>query len=119
MPSKPNPHLNQQGIQAKYGEDSAEFAAALALVDKTVEALSTALNTHYDNRVAIAVLALNARDASSEVLKQRVFNKVSTLLRSEEDFEAFYPALYVRTNEFSGYAREILCSNLQKAVGDE
>lgn len=105
-----------KGIQAKYGEDSTEFAAALTLVDKAIETLSVALNKHYDNRVATAIMALNARDTSSEALKQIVFSKVSTLLHSEEDFAAFYPSLYIRTQEFDGHARDIMCSNLQRAI---
>lgn len=107
-----------KGIETKYGKDSKTYAAALSLVDKTVSSLISALNQQYDNRVAIAIMAINARDVSSEALKERVFNKVSSLLHNKEDFSLHYPALYVRTYEFSGHARDVLCSSLQKSVVD-
>jgi hypothetical protein len=106
-----------KGIQKRYGAHSYEFAAALGLVDKSTEALLTTLNALYNGRVATAVAALNARDTSSERVKQVVHEKVSSLLYEDQDFAEYYPAIYVRTNDFVGYARDVMCETLQKAVG--
>jgi len=105
-----------KAIQTKYGDNSNEFAAALALVDKSIETLFVALNGFYDNRVAAAIFALNAREGSSVSLKDKVYQKVSGLLHTEKEFDAFYPNLYVRNEDFNGYARDVLCSGLQKAI---
>jgi hypothetical protein len=105
-----------KGIETKYGKDSNTYAAALSLVDKTISSLISALNQQYDGRVATVIMALNARDISSEALKEKVYNKVSSLLHDSNDFSLHYPALYVRTYEFSGHARDVLCSTLQKSI---
>jgi hypothetical protein len=106
-----------KGIQKRYGAHSDELAAALGLVDKSTEALLATLNALYDGRVATAVAALNARDTSSESVKQVVHDKVARLLYNDQDFAEYYPAIYVRTNDFVGYARDVMCASLQKAVG--
>lgn len=107
----------KQGIQTRYGADSNEFAAALGLVDKSTEALFTTLNSLYDGRVASAIAALNARDTSSERVKQIIHDKVARLLYDDRDFKEYYPVVYVRTNDFVGYARDLMCDALQRAVG--
>jgi hypothetical protein len=107
-----------KGIQTRYGADSATFAAALNLVDKTADTFLTALNALYDNRVAVTIAALNAHDTSSEAVKTAVYNKVARILYTQEDFATFFPVVYVKTLEFNGYTRDITCANLQKAVSD-
>lgn len=105
-----------KGIQTKYGANSEEFSAALTLVDKSTEALLTTLNSLYEGRVATTVAALNARDTSSERVKNIVHARVAKLLYDAKDFAEFYPVVYVRTNEFVGYSRDLMCDSLQKAM---
>jgi hypothetical protein len=108
-----------KGIQEYYGLQSAAFSAALSLVDAATHSLTCTLDRLYDGRVATAVVALNARDASSQALKEKVYNKVARLLHSQEDFELHYPSVYVRPNELYGHARDIMCANLQAAVSKD
>jgi len=108
-------------IQQKYGAHSTTFLAALSLVEPAASKLITALNELYAARVATAIVSLNPRaydpaSPSARALKETVYNKVARLLYDPDDFETHYPALYVHNNELVGYARELMCSNLQKAV---
>ena len=45
-----------------------------------------------------------------------VLEEVAPLLYDEKDFAEYYPAIYVRSDDFVGYTRDIKCDALQRSI---
>lgn len=110
-------------IARTHAKDSVTFRAALQLVDTASNDFIVALNELYDNRVAAAIVALNPRafpeTAAAFAVKEKVHARLARLMYDENDFEAFYPAIYVRNEEMTGFSRDLMCANLQDSVGSD
>jgi len=83
------------GLANKYGKDSAEFVAAVNLLDVALPQLIASLNNVWNNRAVSEIVFLGA--VSSAVDTRDLFKSLARLLPEQSDVTEYYPGVYADT----------------------
>jgi len=102
-----------KGVQTRYGKNSQQLIAALAILDSVLVDVISKVNTMYNNKLATEVVFLGSSAFTSiqnmNVLRDAVFKNVKNIVNPTV-FNTYFPVIYGTTNN--------ICEKVKMAVED-